>query len=336
MSNNQNQKLKTLSVLKILMEQSDESHSLTVGDLIERLKLYDITAERKSIYADIELLKSFGIDIVCDKTRSNNYYIGSRDFELAELKLLVDAVQASKFITHKKSRELIKKIEKLTSVHEAKGLHRHVIVTDRVKTMNESIYYNVDAIHTAIQGNRMVCFKYFDYTVDKNLKPRRNGEVYCVSPYALTWADENYYLIAYHERYEELSHFRVDRMGEIEVSPKEKPHIEGLEDFNIAAYSKKVFNMFTGDAERVVLEFDNSLINVVIDRFGKDVRIFGKTGSHFRISVEVTASNTFFGWLLMLGKNVQIIEPRSLADSLKTYIKEILCRYEMTQATFDN
>lgn len=327
MSNNPNQKLKTLYLLKILTEQSDEGHSMTVGDLIDQLRFYDITAERKSIYADIELLRNFGVDIVCDKTRSNNYYIGNRDFELPELKLLVDAVQASKFITHKKSRELIKKIEKLASVHEAKGLHRHVIVNDRVKTMNESIYYNVDAIHTAIQNNRMVCFKYYDYTVDKNLKPRRNGEVYCVSPYALTWADENYYLIAYHERYKTLSNFRVDRMGEIEVSTIEKPNIDGMEDFNVVAYSNRVFNMFTGEPERVVLEFDNSLINVVIDRFGKEVKIFAKTEDRFRISVEVATSSNFFGWLLMFGEKVRIVEPEHLVENIKEYLMKIIAIY---------
>ena len=309
------------------MEKTDEDHQMTVNDLIDELDRFGISAERKSIYSDVELLKNFGADIVCDKTRTNNYYIASREFELPELKLLVDAVQSSKFITHKKSNELIKKIEKLTSLHEAKELHRHVIVNDRVKTMNESIYYNVDAIHHAIQHNRMVQFKYFDYTVDKRLKFRRNGEVYCVSPYALTWAEENYYLIAYHDRYKDISHFRVDRMSEINVSDEPRPIIEEFEDFNVVDYSKRVFSMCSGESEKVDIEFHNSLINVVIDRFGKDVSIHSKTDESFRVTVEVATTDAFFGWLLMFGEKAQIISPANLVSSMEAYLKNVLKMY---------
>ena len=322
-----NQKLKTLYLLKILMEKTDELHPMTVNEIIDELQQFGIAAERKSIYTDIELLRTFAVDIICDKTRTNNYYIAGRDFQLAELKLLVDAVQASKFITHKKSEELIKKIEKLASVHEAKALHRQVIVNDRVKTMNESIYYNVDAIHNAIQQNNMVQFKYFDYTVDKRLKFRRNGEIYCVSPYALTWVDENYYLIAYHDRYQDISHFRVDRMSEMEVSENVRPIINEFKDFNVVEYTKRVFNMFSGDSERVEIEFDNSLINVVIDRFGKDVIIHGKTETSFRISVDVSATGTFFGWLLMFGEKARIIAPLTLVKSMKEYLNSLIQIY---------
>lgn len=311
------------------MEKTDEEHPMTVNDLIDELDRFGISAERKSVYSDVELLKTFGVDIVCDKTRTNNYYVASRDFELPELKLLVDAVQASRFITHKKSNELIKKIEKLTSVHEAKELHRHVIVNDRVKTMNESIYYNVDAIHNAIQQNRMVQFKYFDYTVDKRLKFRRNGEVYCVSPYALTWADENYYLIAYHERYKDISHFRVDRMSEIMVSENMRPIISEFENFNVADYSKRVFSMFSGESEKVDVEFNNSLINVVIDRFGKDVHIHSKTEECFRITVEVATTDAFFGWLLMFGDKARIVAPFHLIGSMKAYLQNVLHMYSL-------
>lgn len=313
--------------MKILKEKSNEENPLTVYDLIEELVHYGITAERKSIYSDIEILTSFGMDIICEKGRTNKYFVGTRDFELPELKLLVDAVQASKFITHKKSNELIKKIEKLTSLHEAKELHRHVIVNDRVKTMNESIYYNVDAIYHAIQHNRMVKFKYFDYTVDKRLKFRRNGEVYCVSPYALTWADENYYLIAYHDRYKDISHFRVDRMSEINVSDEHRPIIEEFEDFNVADYSKRVFSMFSGESEKVDIEFHNSLINVVIDRFGKDVSIHSKTDESFRVTVEVATTDAFFGWLLMFGEKAQIISPANLVSSMEAYLRNVLKMY---------
>lgn len=331
MSANSKLKLKLLYVMKILLEQSDEEHSLTVNNIITELEYYDISAERKSIYSDIELLMRFGLDIICEKERANKYFVGKRDFELAELKLLVDAVQSSKFITHKKSSELIKKIEKLRSVYEAKELHRQVIVNDRVKTMNESIYYNVDSLHKAIQIGKKVQFKYFDYTVDKETKFRNNGNLYCVSPYALTWADENYYLIAYHDKYKDISHFRVDRMTEIEIDDEERPAIDKLNHFNVVEYSKKVFNMFSGETERVELEFDNSLINVVIDRFGKSVGIHSKTESSFRITIEVATSNTFLGWIFMFGDKVRIISPMHLRNRMMTMAEDVIQTYKTSE-----
>jgi len=174
----------------------------------------------------------------------------------------------------------------------------------------------------------MVKFKYFDYTVDKQLKFRRNGEIYSVSPYALTWADENYYLIAYHDRYNDISHFRVDRMSEIEISESVRPQISEFEDFNVAEYSKRVFGMFSGESEKVEIEFDNSLINVVIDRFGKDVRIYGKTETSFKIVTEVATTGTFFGWLLMFGEKARIVAPLNLIEAMKTYLQSTLEVYQ--------
>lgn len=324
MSANSILKLKPLFIMKILLEKSDEGHPFTVNDIIKELLYYDIPAERKSIYSDIELLVGFGLDIICEKDRANKYFVGKREFELPELKLLVDAVQLSKFITHKKSEELIKKLEKLTSVYEAKELHRQVIVNDRVKTMNESVYYNIDALHKGIQSKKKVRFKYFDYTVDKDIKFRNEGKPYLVSPYALTWSDENYYLIAYHDKYKDLSHFRVDRMVGIELCEEERPINEDLDEFNIVDYSKKVFRMFSGETERVELEFDNNLVNVVIDRFGKDVRIHTKTDRSFRIAVEVVATNTFFGWLFMFGGKVRIVGPEVMKTKMFSIIEEIV------------
>lgn len=328
MSANSKLKLKPLYIMKILLEKSDEEHPLTVNDIITELAYYDISAERKSIYSDIELLMTFGLDIICQKDRANKYFVGMRDFELPELKLLVDAVQSSKFITHKKSNELIKKIERLTNIYEAKELHRQVIVNDRAKTMNESIYYNIDSLHKAIQTEKMVNFKYFDYTVEKDIKFRNGGSPYCVSPYALTWADENYYLIAYHEKYQDISHFRVDRMTDIEVSEELRPLISNLTDFNVVEYSNKVFRMFSGETENVELEFDNSLINVVIDRFGKDIRIHSKTENSFRVTVEVAATNTFYGWLFMFGEGVRIIKPYHIVKEMFELTTNVVRQYQ--------
>jgi predicted DNA-binding transcriptional regulator YafY len=314
--------------MKILMEKTDEHHPITVNEIIEELAKYDISAERKSIYSDIELLTSFGIDIICEKGRANKYFVGSRDFELPELKLLVDAVQSSKFITYKKSEQLIKKIERLTSIHEAKELHRQVVVADRIKMMNESIYYNVDEIHKAIQNNKQIKFKYFDYNLDKKIEFRRNGEWYFASPYALTWSDDNYYMIAYYERYNDISNFRVDRMAAIQMVKEERIMCEDTENFNVADYSKKFFRMFSGEMETVKLQVDNSLINVVIDRFGKDIVINKQDDDHFTITVDVVATNTFLGWLFMFGDKVKILSPEHLIDKMKNMIRRVVDLYE--------
>jgi len=323
---NSKQKLKILYIMKILLEKSDENHLITVYDIINELKEYGVSAERKSVYTDIDLLIYFGLDIICEKGRVNKYFVGSREFELPELKLLVDVVQVSKFITHKKSLELIKKLEKFTSCYEE--LRRQVIVGDRVKIMNESIYYNVDTIHSAIQQKKKVEFRYFDYTVEKEIKFRHEGSIYSVSPYALTWAEDNYYMIAFHDRYDDISHFRVDRMMDINLSEVNRYESSKMSTFNIVEYSNKVFNMFSGNECKIVLKFDNSLVNVVIDRFGKDIFIHSKTDKDFKITVKVAESSTFFGWLLMFGNKVEIVEPMDIRNSFIKFVDDVKKLYD--------
>lgn len=329
MGANSKLKLKPFYIMKILMEQTDEQHPMTVNELIVELAKYDITAERKSIYADIDLLIEFGLDIICQKGRANQYFIGVRDFELPELKLLVDAVQSSRFITYKKSEELIEKLEKLASIHDAKELHRNVVISNQIKTLNECIYYNVDEINKAIQLNKQIRFKYFEYNLDKQVEYRRNGEWYYASPYAFTWDDDNYYVIAYYERYEDISNFRVDRMEAIETLDLDRKVInEGLE-FDVADYTKKIFRVFSGDSEKVKLQFDNSLINVVIDRFGIDIDIKIQDNGTFMIEVDVVATNTFLSWLFMFGDKVTIVEPQSLRNTFENMINKIISIYKM-------
>ncbi len=230
-----NQKLKLLYLLKILNEKTDENHCLSTQELIEELALYDIKAERKSIYDDIECLNVFGYDVEYIKAqKGGGYYLAERDFELPELKLLVDAVQSSRFITQKKSWELISKIEKLAGPYEGKRLQRQVYVVGRVKAENESIYYNIDQIHKAIQDNAPITFTYLKWNSKKELEPRRDGKRYEVSPWALTWKDENYYLIAYDDRQESIKHFRVDKMSRIsELSKESRKGGEAFERIDI-------------------------------------------------------------------------------------------------------
>ena len=314
--------------MKILQDKTDEEHTMTVNEMIEELSQYGISAERKSIYDDLEILRQFGLDIAVRKSKTYDYFIASREFELPELKLLADAVASSKFITVKKSNELIKKIEGFAGVHQAKKLQRQVFVTNRVKTMNEQIYYNVDTIHTAIAQNKQIAFKYFQYTVDKEKQYRREGEKYIVSPYALSWDDENYYLIGFYEKYNDLSHFRVDKMEQIEITLENRMNIIGNEQFNVADYSKKVFSMFSGQEQRVKILFQNSLINVVIDRFGKDIFIEKINDIHFAVRLDIAISPTFFGWLFQFGNKAKIISPPSVIEEYKTTLLSAMDLYE--------
>ena len=323
MSKSPNQKLKLLYLLKILMEKTDAEHTLTVPEMIKELNKYNINAERKSIYDDIESLKTFGIDILCRKSKTYDYYIASRTFQLAELKLLADAVASSKFITEKKSKQLIKKIGSLTSSHEAKQLTRQIYVAGRVKTMNEKIYYNVDIIHQAISSNKQISFKYFEYTIDKKKHYRNDGNLYTASPYALTWDDENYYMISYYEKYESITHFRVDKMEDIKILEL-KSHNE---EINIAEYTKKIFSMYGGEEETVRIQFDNSLLGVVIDRFGKDTVTYKVNDNNFMAILTVELSPPFWGWIFQFGNKVRIVSPENVKDMFVKYIDAVREEY---------
>lgn len=341
MPKSENQKLKLLYLIKILLEKTDEEHALTVPEMISELAKFEISAERKSIYDDLDALRHFGLDIVCHKSKTTGYFVASRMFELPELKLLADAVASAKFITEKKSGELIKKIESLTSKYEAKQLQRQVYVMGRVKTMNEKIYYNVDTIHQAIAANRQVAFQYFEYVMESDLSGhwkkqyRHEGEKYVASPYALSWDDENYYMIAFYERYNNLSHFRIDKMENIEILELPRQELPDKATFNLAEYSKKVFNMFGGDEEKIKLQFDNSLIGVVLDRFGKDVMIRKADENNFIINVAALISPTLLGWIFEFGSKVKILEPADLTEKFRRQAEGSLTQYEKTSSLKD-
>ena len=324
----QNQKIKILYVMRAFLERSDEKHPLTVADLITELGRYGIQAERKSIYADIETLRTFGMDIILRKDAPSGYYLGKRDFELAELKLLVDTVQASKFITAKKSDELIQKLEGLASHYEARQLQRQVYVANRIKTMNESIYYNVDKIHTAIWENAKIRFQYFEWAVPKEMRLRKDGAFYCISPWVLTWDDENYYLLGFDEEAGIVKHYRVDKMLNIEMTKEPRLGREHFDNFDTAVFSKKIFGMFGGEEQDVKIRFENRLVGVVLDRFGKDLSIRPVDKAHFDIRVRVVVSHPFFGWLSGLGAGVRILSPESVAKDYREFLCGILAQYE--------
>lgn len=320
------QKLKMLYLMKILLEKTDEQHPMTVPEMITELSRLGISAERRSIYDDIEYLKLFGIDICTRKSKTTDYFVASRDFELPELKLLVDSVQSSKFITRKKSLDLISKIEKLTSKEYAKQLHRQVFVANRVKTLNERIYYSVDKIHDAIAANKQIKFKYFDIDVDKKQVYRKNGDYYCESPVSLTWDDENYYLITYKEKYDKYVHYRVDKMDLIELTDDDRVLSE--QPFDLSAYAKTMFQMFGGDEVSVSLKFENELVGVIYDRFGVDVPIIKADENHFICNVKVAVSPHFLSWIISFGNRAEIISPDAVIEQLYDLLRETIKLYE--------
>ena len=326
MSNTPNQKLKQLYLMKILMEQTDVDHPMSVKDLIDQLRRYGVTAERKSLYSDIERLTDFGIDVESQKTSTVGYYVGDRQFELAELKLMVDAVQSSRFIPVKKSAELIKKIAALGSVHQAKQLNRQVFVDGQPKTINESVFYNVDAIHAAINNQKKISFKYFDYNAKKRRVYRKDGELYIQTPVALCWKDDSYYLIAYSAKHDGFAHYRVDRMSNASVLDEPRDNI-GKDRFDVAEYTKRIFGMYNGELIHATLSFDPSLVNVVFDRFGRDVHITEEENGWVRFSADVSASPVFLGWLLQFGKKAKILAPDSLINSMKILISDAAKNY---------
>jgi len=321
-----NQKLKLLYLAQILLDKTDDDHTMTVPEMITELQRQGISAERKSIYDDLENLKLFGLDVCSRKSKTHDYFIGSREFELPELKLLVDSVQSSKFITHKKSMELISKIEKLTSHENAKKLHRQVVVTNRVKAYNEQIYYNVDKIHEAIASDCKITFKYFNLNPSKEKEYRKNGEKYLESPIALTWDDENYYLITYKEKYGHFTHYRVDKMDSISVT--EEKRSMPPEEFDLSAYAKSVFSMFGGEATKVEIEFDNSLSGVVFDKFGTDIPVIRSGIDSFNCHVNVAVSPQFLSWIMSFGNKAKIKSPEKVVNQLKEHLAELNKLYE--------
>ena len=312
-----NQKLKLLVLLRFLQRRSDERHPVTVPDMIEELERHDISAERKSLYDDLETLRSFGADIVQIRGRSPGYYLGQRDFELPELRLMVDSVQAARFMTEAKSRELIEKIEGLTSRHEARRLHRQVYLTGKVKSDNRQIYYSIFRIQDAIDAGRRITFRYWQWDTDKRQKLRRDGEAYEVTPLGLVWDSENYYLIARMGREASPRQYRVDKMKDIEITEAPGVRDTKADAAELAAYTRSLFGMYSGEQTDVTLLCRNSMAGVIIDRFGKSVMIIPRDEEHFTVSVKVALSPQFLGWITGLEGAVTVAAPEKALEKMR-------------------
>ena len=327
MARSQKQKLKLLYLMQYLTQHSDEAHPVGIAQMVEMLAERGILAERKSLYADLEALREFGLDVVQTRGKTVGYYVGTRDFELPELKLLVDSVQSSKFITQRKTLALIRKIESLASVHDAAALQRQVYVRNRVKSMNESVYYNVDEISSAITADKKIRFLYFEYTVKKERRYRHDGAFYEVSPYALMWDDENYYMLAYDAQTASIRHYRVDKMAQISTLESFRDGKDAFRKVDMSAYSKKVFGMFAGEAETVRLRFSNHLAGAVIDRFGRDVMLIREDDEHFSVSIEAVVSPQFYAWVFGFGAEAEILSPAKVREGMAEMARGVLGLY---------
>lgn len=322
-----NQKFKLYRLAQIMLERTDEEHYISMPEIMAALSEYDVTADRKSIYNDLRDLSVFGIEVEGEPIGNRyHYHVTNRSFELPELKLLVDAIQSSKFITEKKSYALIKKLETLASKYDAQKLQRQVYVSGRIKTMNESIYYTVDAIHNAISENKKIKFQYFQWNAKKEMELRHNGAWYHISPWGLSWDDENYYLVGYDTDAGMIKHYRVDKMLHIKISDESREGKEHFKKLDMADYAKKSFGMFGGKEQTVKLSVHNKLAGVIIDRFGKDVMIPADE-EHFNVNVDVRVSRQFLGWVFSLGSDIQIVGPDDVVEQMRKEIARSVEQY---------
>ena len=330
MPRKEGQKGKLLALLRLFERRTDPEHRLSVPQLIRELEKQEIPTERKSLYSDIETLREAGYDIEQQRGRGGGYYLAERQFQLPELKLLVDAVQASRFLTRRKSEQLIRKLEGLASEHQARQLQRQVAVSGRVKTMNESIYYLVDELHTAIAQNRMVTFQYYDWDMEKNRVLRHDGQLYRVSPWVLAWENENYYLIGCTGTGEEcvVRHYRVDKMTRLTIVKADRQGCKLFEEFDPAAYARRTFGMFGGPQAKVRLRCAARLAGPVLDRFGMDVTLLPQPdGEHFDVWVDAVLSPPFWGWVCGFGGDIQVLDPPEARTALARLAATMTAQY---------
>lgn len=328
MAGSSQQKLKMLYIMRILHEQSDEDHPMSAADLLCELERYGIYAERKSIYKDLELLSDYGMDIVHTRFPKQGWFLGVREFELPELRLLIDAVQSADFITPKKTKSLLTKLFRQMSNYQARDMDQQVYIESRVKCLNEEIYYNIDIIHKAIAQNKKVSFHYFRREVGKG----REGKPYEVSPFAMLWVNDHYYLVSNLDNLDRLSHFRLDRMGKVEMLEKPRRSFEEVSEyrntFDAADYVRKCFSMFGGETELVELRCKNELLEEVIDRFGENVQVYKDGAMHFRFKVQANISIGLVSWVLQFGNGIEAVAPKQFRRMIIDRIHGMLSMYE--------
>lgn len=328
MPKSDNQKQKILFILDYLRKNSGPDRPVPTGELIEMLARQGITCDRKTVYSDIAALQDYGEDIISLSGRSGGFYLASRSFELPELKLLINAVTSSRYLSERKSRELIEKLCQLCSEEEGKQLKRNIYVSNRVKSMNESIYYSVDTIQEAISANRQIRFRYFDYGIRGNRIYRQKE--YLASPYGLCQDNENCYLLALSPRHG-ITSYRIDRMTEITLLEDERVPCPELTGKSLNEYAGKMFQMYSGEPVSVKLRFHKSLANVVIDRFGRSTLLIPDGDEHFVFTAEVAVSPLFLSWVIGFGDKAQILHPKTVIDECIALSQKATNQYQTSE-----
>lgn len=325
MPKSDNQKLKILYIWDYLQKNSHEGHPVRASELIDMLDKHNIHCDRKTVYSDIAALIDYGVDIVTVVGKNGGCYIASRNFELPELKLLIDAVQSSRYLTERKSRELIEKLCTQCNEQDAKLMKRNVLVSGRVKSMNETIYYNVDAIQEAIYQDKQITFRYFDWDFKGRRKFR--DKPYVASPYGLCQDNENCYLLAHSHRHG-VTHYRVDRMCDISLTEAKRTPCPELTGKALYEHAQQLFSMYSGAPVDVKLRFHRDLLNVVVDRFGRETMLIPDGEDFFNFTVKVAVSPMFLSWLLGFGDQAKILHPKRVADQFKALCHQALAQYE--------
>lgn len=312
--------------MNILLNETDENHPLNANEIIDRLNEMGVDAERKSIYSDISTLLEYGLNIEKSEEYKGGYYIADKSFELAELKLLVDAISSSRFISEKKAKDLVDRIAGLGNVYDARELSRQVVVPNRNQGRGEKTFYAIDTIYRCIDENHKMSFKYFKWNAKKEKEFKYDGERITVSPACLMWFDENYYLVAYSDKREDIRYYRVDKMESVEEIDELREGIADIDRKRIAQIARNSFGMYQGETRTVNIVCDSSIVGVFIDRFGYDIDITEK-GNKARVRIELEVSPQFYGWISGLGDKAYIEGPKDIRDEYKDYIKALMKNY---------
>ncbi len=333
MARGRNQKLKLIYVLDILKRYSDEENPLNAVDIAEKLKEYDIEAERKAIYDDIANLEQYGCDIIKTATPKKGWFIGDREFEVPEIYLLCDAVRSARFISAKKTRELISKLHSMLSVNQLNRNKESVFFTMSDKCENEEIYYSIDKISSAIKSNKRIKLVYSSRVIDESRKAAKNSKEMVINPYALTWQDDCYYLIGNYSKYDNLIHLRLDRISKVELLETKVRHFsevsEYTEFFDVADYTNKLFGMYSGESVDVELRCNRKISEQVFDRFSENIFIKKVTDTHFEITVKAAVSEALVTWVINYGENLTVLKPEILRDMVKDRAEKVLKNYSI-------
>ncbi len=321
-------RIRLVKILEILRQETDEDNPMPTNTLIKKLAGMGIECDRRTLYRDIQVLNEHGYEVLHTRGISNEYYVVDRSFDIPELRILLDAVQAASFITPKKTEVLVDKIADLAGSHRAEVLKKNIMRFNITKHTNEAIYYNVNEIERAIMEWKKVSFFYFDYNAKGDRVFRKDKKRYVVNPYATVFSNDNYYLVCYSDKYKNVVHYRIDRMDSVAVETEDITPVPAIENFDITEHKKQVFGMYVGAEERVSIQIDNSLIDAVMDKFGEDVPLIDRGDGTAQLDISVQVSPAFLAWCCSFGDKLRVVYPNKVVGHVKNYIVSLYKNYE--------